>query len=87
MDEKVIMAQWDKWRHYIANGGVASWPRDEFENLIDCHREEISILESQLKEKDERIKELEGRIEKIIMSPYINSLVIKERLNKLIEKK
>ena len=30
-----IMQRWDVWREYIANGGKASWPRDDFEMLID----------------------------------------------------
>lgn len=30
-----IMKQWDSWREYIANGGLASWPRDAFEALLD----------------------------------------------------
>jgi len=30
-----IMKEWDKWRHYIANGGRGSWPRDAFESLLD----------------------------------------------------
>jgi len=34
-----------------------------------------------------RVKQLTEGIEKIIMSPYVNSLVIKERLSELVEKK
>ena len=29
-----ILKRWDVWRKYIAGGGDASWPRDEFENII-----------------------------------------------------
>lgn len=30
-----LMASWDRWRAYIAKGGQASWPRDDFESLTD----------------------------------------------------
>jgi len=30
-----IMLRWDAWRKYYDDGGRASWPRDEFEALID----------------------------------------------------
>lgn len=30
-----VMQKWDLWRRYIAGGGTASYPRDEFEALID----------------------------------------------------
>jgi len=30
-----LMTRWDAWRKYIAAGGKASWPRDEFEMLLD----------------------------------------------------
>ena len=26
---------WDTWRAYISGGGVASWPRDAFEAMLD----------------------------------------------------
>ena len=29
------MSRWDAWRKYIAEGGKGSWPRDEFEMLLD----------------------------------------------------
>jgi len=29
------MTRWDAWRKYIAEGGKGSWPRDEFEMLLD----------------------------------------------------
>jgi len=35
MSDNEIMKNWDRWRKYIANGGKASWPRDEFESLVD----------------------------------------------------
>lgn len=34
-DRESIMKRWDKWREYIAEGGKGSWPRDEFEALLD----------------------------------------------------
>ena len=34
------LADWDKWRVYIANGGRASWPRDAFESVLDWIDEE-----------------------------------------------
>ena len=36
-----IMAEWDRWREYIAGGGTGSWPRDAFEALLDRHDEEL----------------------------------------------
>jgi hypothetical protein len=36
-----IMRLWDTWRKYIKQGGTASWPRDEFEALIDGYEENI----------------------------------------------
>ena len=30
-----ILKRWDIWRRYIASGGKGSWPRDEFESLLD----------------------------------------------------
>jgi len=39
-DRKTIMAEWDKWREYIANGGKGSWPSDAFESLLD-HFDEV----------------------------------------------
>jgi len=30
-----ILKRWDIWRRYIASGGKSSWPRDEFESLLD----------------------------------------------------
>ena len=35
-----IMQRWDAWREYIAEGGKASWPRDEFENALDSYADE-----------------------------------------------
>jgi len=32
-----ILKRWDYWRKYIASGGKSSWPRDEFESLLDCY--------------------------------------------------
>jgi len=36
-----IMKLWDTWRKYIKTGGTASWPRDEFEMLVDGYEENI----------------------------------------------
>ncbi len=63
MDEKV-MESWDGWRKYIAEGGTASWPRDEFENLIDWY--------------EGRIKELEAELTKIKADPSIGKLIVEE---------
>ena len=41
MDREHIMKRWDVWRQYIAEGGKASWPRDEFEILLDYFEDEI----------------------------------------------
>ena len=30
-----IMQRWDRWRSAIENGDKGSWPRDEFECLLD----------------------------------------------------
>ena len=43
-DREKIMKRWDSWRHYIANGGGGSWPRDAFESLLDSFEEEIEEL-------------------------------------------
>lgn len=44
--QEEIMKMWDSWRKYIAEGGKASWPRDAFENLIDCYDQEIKQLQT-----------------------------------------
>lgn len=36
-----IMERWDAWRKYIAEGGEASWPRDDFEALIDSFEDKL----------------------------------------------
>ena len=41
-----IMNQWDNWRKYIAEGGTASWPRDEFEMVIANYEEKIKELKN-----------------------------------------
>jgi len=75
MDEN-IMDQWDRWRHYIASGGTASWPRDEFENLISLLKGNLSLCEIcwQILEPDgscltcrleKHIKELEAKIKEL----------------------
>jgi len=30
-----ILKRWDIWRRYFSSGGKSSWPRDEFESLLD----------------------------------------------------
>jgi len=37
-----ILLKWDGWRRYIADGGRASWPRDEFEQLIENYEAKIA---------------------------------------------
>ena len=37
MNRESIMQRWDVWREYIANGGGGSWPRDEFEIILDYY--------------------------------------------------
>ncbi len=49
--EEKIMKRWDEWRKYIADGGTASWPREEFESLIYGYEEEIKQLREELKYK------------------------------------
>ncbi len=41
---EAILRRWDTWRAYIKGGGGASWPRDEFEALIDGYEEEVQRL-------------------------------------------
>jgi len=43
------MAEWDRWREYIAGGGTGSWPRDAFESLLDEHDEELERLRDVIK--------------------------------------
>jgi hypothetical protein len=47
---EAIMQRWDKWRKRIAEGCKASWPRDEFEMLLDAYDEEIARLKAELEE-------------------------------------
>ncbi len=76
MAEKV-MESWDGWRKYIAEGGTASWPRDEFENLIDWY--------------EGRIEELEKKIEEVLKWRNLDgdgiSDPLRQELYKLVEKK
>jgi len=39
MNREHLMSRWDAWRKYIAEGGKGSWPRDEFEMLLDYFME------------------------------------------------
>jgi len=50
-----IMNQWDNWRKYIAEGGTASWPRDEFEMVIANYEEKIKELKNNLKQLYKKI--------------------------------
>lgn len=43
MEHEKIMKVWDGWRKYIAEGGKASWPRDEFERLLDSLEEDKNM--------------------------------------------
>lgn len=38
-----IMQQWDEWRHYIANGGGGSWPRDAFEAILQYLQDQYNF--------------------------------------------
>jgi len=60
-DEK-IMQRWDEWRKYISNGGKASWPRDEFENLIAWYEERIKELEDERERLSKLLIEARMRI-------------------------
>jgi len=46
------MKNWDRWRKYIAEGGKASFPRDEFEQLLSDYVDTLS-----------KVKRLEREIE------------------------
>ena len=39
LEREEIMKRWDSWRAYIAEGGTASWPRDDFESILDAYDE------------------------------------------------
>ncbi len=41
IDKKAMMETWDRWRQYIAEGGKASWPRDQFEAMIEHFEDHI----------------------------------------------
>lgn len=60
-EEEKIMKMWDTWREYIKNGGTASWPRDEFEMLVDGYEDKLKESEAER----ERFSKLliEARIE------------------------
>lgn len=77
-----IMKLWDTWRHYIKQGGTASWPRDEFEALIDGYEENIrdgeverSRLSKLLIEARIRIVELEEDLR--VTRRRIDDLILK----------
>lgn len=38
-EDQSTMVHWDNWRHAIADGCKASWPRDGFESLMSCQYE------------------------------------------------
>ena len=41
MTRENIMNRWDEWRRAISNGDRGSWPRDEFEMLLDWYDEQL----------------------------------------------
>ena len=45
MNRERIMKGWDLWREAIACG-EASWPRDEFEELLDAYDETVNALKT-----------------------------------------
>ena len=49
LDREQVMRKWDSWREYIASGGTDSWPRDDFECLLDAYEEAITVLRSNVK--------------------------------------
>lgn len=46
---EALLQRWDRWRKAISDGCTASWPRDEFESLLDAHEEEISDIKASLR--------------------------------------
>ena len=81
-----IMKLWDTWRKYIKKGGTASWPRDEFEMLVDGYEENIrdgeaerSRLSKLLVEARIRIMELEARDGEVERS-RLSKLLIEARI-------
>ena len=77
-----IMKLWDTWRKYIKKGGTASWPRDEFEMLVDGYEENIrdgeaerSRLSKLLIEARIRIVELEEELR--VTRRRIDDLILK----------
>lgn len=48
IDRERIMTRWDAWREYISIGGKSSWPRDEFEMLLDIYDESIDKFKKEI---------------------------------------
>jgi len=40
-DREQIIQAWDRWHKYLTSGGKGTWPRDEFEALLDSFEEEL----------------------------------------------
>lgn len=79
-DHEDIMQQWDSWRKYIAEGGTASWPRDEFEMVIANYKERVKELDTNYlsaiklaetykegwEEAESRLKRLQGALKEVV---------------------
>lgn len=57
------MKQWDHWRRYIAEGGGGSWPRDDFEGLMDEHSTIALEARTAITQRDAVIRELVEALE------------------------
>lgn len=56
------MTAWNEWRRYIAGGGGASFPRDQFENLLDGMDEERGAAADEITALAARIEALEAAL-------------------------
>jgi hypothetical protein len=54
------LKRWDEWRKHIAEGGDASWPRDDFEVMINNFESDISELTEKLAAAEAQIKVLKN---------------------------
>jgi hypothetical protein len=61
LDDERIMAAWDSWREYIADGGTGSWPRDQFEMLLSSLDGEREDAADEIARLTRRVVELEAR--------------------------
>jgi len=64
-----IMKLWDTWRKYIKTGGTSSWPRDEFESLIDGYEENIRDGEAE-----------RSRLSKLLIEARVRIVGLEEEL-------